>query len=48
MNKGKTQCQSAWAEELGLSYPALKQRLNNLGWTVEKAFNTPVRKRKNK
>ena len=46
--KGKTQCLSAWAEELGLSYPALKQRLNNLGWTVEKAFNTPVRKRKNK
>lgn len=35
--QGKTQCMSAWAEELGINYKALWARLKN--HTVEIAFN---------
>jgi hypothetical protein len=34
-----------WAEELGISYYALRHRLNR-GWSVERAFTTPVQERK--
>lgn len=36
--KGKCQCLSAWAEELGINCSTLRSRIRN-GWTVEKAFN---------
>jgi hypothetical protein len=37
----KTQCLTAWAEELHLPLYTLSQRLNR-GWSVEKAFTEPV------
>jgi hypothetical protein len=40
---GKTQCLMDWAEELGINYPALVSRLRH-GWSVERAFTTPIRK----
>lgn len=42
--RGETKCLSEWCEVLNLQPGAIKQRLNKLGWPVEKAFNTPVRK----
>lgn len=42
---GKTQSMSAWAEELGVSREALKDRISKLGWSVEKAFETPINKK---
>ena len=39
--KGKTQTISQWAEDVGLDYSALKQRINS-GWPVEKALITPT------
>lgn len=39
---GKTQCVSAWAEELGVDPSAIRGRLNR-GWDVEKAVLTPIR-----
>lgn len=38
--RGKTQCLSAWAEELGVERTFLESRLRT-GWTPEKAFTTP-------
>jgi len=38
---GKTQCLTDWATELGCTFQKLKWRLDN-GWSVEKAFTTPV------
>lgn len=37
----KTQCVVAWADELGVSRKAMDNRLNILGWTIEKALSTP-------
>lgn len=34
-----------WAEELNISYDALKKRIS-YGWSVEQALTTPIRKRK--
>jgi hypothetical protein len=34
---GKTLCISAWAEEFGIAYHTLRQRLNR-GWDIEKAL----------
>ncbi len=41
---GKTQCISAWAEELGIGASVLWYRLKH--WSVKKALTTPVRKRR--
>ena len=38
--RGKTQCMTAWGEELGLSRGCIKCRLKN-GWSVEEALSTP-------
>jgi hypothetical protein len=43
--KGKTQCLSAWAEEVGSTFGTIKARLNN-GWTFCKAIETPIRAHK--
>ncbi len=34
-----------WCAELGMDYDCVRQRIKVLGWSVEKAFETPVRKR---
>ena len=41
---GKTQCVSAWAEELGRPITTLRKRLV-LGWSTEKTLSTSVDKR---
>lgn len=38
--KGKTQCVSAWAEELGIPYEILRLRIQH-GWDINKAFTAP-------
>ncbi len=43
---GRTQCLSAWAEEIGMSHETLSKRISKLGWSVEKALMTPIRKRR--
>lgn len=40
---GKTQCASAWDEELSLVQGTVSRRIS-LGWTVERALTTPVKK----
>lgn len=43
---GKTQTQSEWAKETGMSQFALHQRLAH-GWSVERALTTPIQRRNN-
>ena len=43
--QGKTQCLSAWAEEYEINYKTLFSRINQYGWSIEKALTTPVRKK---
>lgn len=38
-HRGRSQCLSAWCDELGLNYDRVKQRLNKLKWSVERAFS---------
>lgn len=38
---GKTQCVTAWSEELGIPVTTLYQRLTS-GWSVEEMFSTPI------
>lgn len=38
---GKTKCLAEWAEESGIKYDTIKQRLK-MGWTVEKALTFPL------
>lgn len=40
--QGKTQHVKKWAEGLGMDYATLQQRLRRYGWSVERAFTTPV------
>ncbi|WMM35523.1 hypothetical protein [Vibrio phage PJN101] len=42
---GKTQTQSQWAEEYGMSVQTLRHRLK-AGWDTEKAITTPIKRRK--
>ena len=41
--KGKTQSMAEWCRELGLNYELIRNRIRS-NWSVEKAFETPVRK----
>lgn len=41
---GKTQCLSAWAEELNIHAGTLRNRICELDWSIEKALTSPVRK----
>lgn len=43
--KGETKTMSEWAEIFGIKYTTLRGRINNYHWTVEKALETPVRKK---
>ena len=40
---GETRCLAEWAEDLKIPYQILQERLNKLGWSVEKAFTCPFR-----
>lgn len=42
---GKTQTMSQWADELGINYRTLKSRINQMKWSIDKAFNEPIRKK---
>lgn len=42
---GKTQTLMQWCEELNLNYKRVHSRLYRLGWTFEKAINTPVKRK---
>lgn len=37
---GKTQCLQAWAEEMGLPYQRIRDRIERLGWSAEEAIST--------
>jgi len=39
---GKTQCISAWCEQLGLPYYVISQRIKKLNWSIKKSIETPV------
>ena len=41
---GETKTMSQWAESVGITYDALKSRLNKHGWSVERALTTPMHK----
>lgn len=41
---GETLTISQWNEKMGFPRGTISQRLNRLGWSVEKAITTPVRK----
>lgn len=45
---GKTQSIAAWADELGLQRPALYDRINRHGWSVEEALTIPAGGRRKK
>ena len=38
---------SQWSEKLGFKKSVIGQRINGMGWSVEKALTTPIRKTKN-
>lgn len=40
--QGRTQSIANWARELGFQYWSLRNRIVNLGWSIEKAFTTPA------
>lgn len=40
--EGKTQSLSKWCEELQISPGTLSNRLHSYGWTIRKAFTTPL------
>lgn len=40
---GKTMTVSQWAKEIGVNRSTLSHRINERGWTVERALTTPVR-----
>lgn len=44
--RGESRPLVEWVEELGLNYSAVQQRLVKLGWPAERAFSTPVRKKR--
>lgn len=45
---GQEKALTEWCVELGMDRDCVRQRIRRLGWSVEKAFETPVRKRNNK
>lgn len=43
--KGETLCLPEWAERTGLHEKTIASRLNQMGWSVERALSTPIRRR---
>lgn len=41
--KGKTKSRVQWSEELNIHPDTLRNRIDRSGWTIEKAFTTPVK-----
>lgn len=41
---GETKTIAEWAVCIGIPYKVLHRRIKSLGWTVEKAFNQPIRR----
>lgn len=44
--QGRTQTRSQWADELGIDYFLIRQRIDRMGWDVERALSTPARPRR--
>lgn len=44
--RGVKKTLTQWSEELGIPRTTLRKRIFELGWSVEKAFTTPVRKQR--
>lgn len=42
--QGRTLTMTEWAQELGMGYATLSERLHRLGWSDFKALSTPVKK----
>lgn len=42
--RGKSQSIAQWAEETGIGYYALRSRINQYHWPIEKALTTPLRR----
>ncbi len=42
--KGQKKCLAEWAEIFGMNKPTLYNRIYNLGWSIEKALETEVKK----
>jgi len=40
--KGKTQCISAWADELNLPYKTIRNRIGKNKWSAKRAFTQPI------
>lgn len=45
--RGKSQCVSAWARELGIQAGTIYVRINKLGWSVDMALSTPAKRGNN-
>lgn len=43
--KGRKQTMAEWAEEIGMNYVTFQRRIKNYKWSVEKAIETPVKKK---
>lgn len=43
---GETLCRADWEKRLGFRLGLLKQRIDWLGWSIEKALTKPVKRRK--
>lgn len=41
--KGEKKCMSEWAEITGIDQGVIKDRINKLKWTVDKALTTPIK-----
>ena len=46
--KGETKSIRAWAEDLGMPWPTLYDRVNRNGWSVEDAIEIPLGQRRKK
>lgn len=46
MYRGRTQCVAAWSEELGIKHSTITMRINQYGWSIDRALSTPTRKTK--
>lgn len=43
--EGETLCVAEWCEKIGIQRATFNNRVRNLGWTMDKAMFSPVRKR---